>query len=186
MRTGLEQACRNLLSQLGSTPREHTADKTPGQRQPGQRPLGHQPPGHQPPTIQDFLLTSNETKAVQEMTKLSAEYMLHKVANSTNSKVLLDFHTYFSLYNNLPSPECSNIVYFKVLDQRCDNKETLVNLISDIYEEFVLSKRKKWVLLEGDQFYWLKFQTHSSLSDGNMGITLQAFPDSLSVTKSSP
>lgn len=29
-------------------------------------------------------------------------------------------------------------------------------------------------------FYWLKFQTHSSLSDGNMGITLHAFPDSLS------
>jgi len=78
MRTGLEQACRNLLSQLGSTPREHTADKTPGQRLLGQQPPGHQPLGHQPPTIQDFLLTSNETKAVQKITELSAEYMLHK------------------------------------------------------------------------------------------------------------
>jgi len=41
------------------------------------------------------------------------------------------------------------IVFFKVLDQRCDNKETPVNLISDIYEEFVVSD--KWVLLGGDQ-----------------------------------
>ena len=84
--------------------------------------------------------------------------MLHKVANSTNSKVLLGFHTYFSLYNNLPSPECSNIVYFKVLHQRCDNKETLVNLISDIYEEFVVSEKKEWVLLEGDQDTYNRLQ----------------------------
>jgi len=59
---------------LRLTPREHTADKTPGQRPPGQQPPGHQPPGHKPPTIQDFLLTSNETKAVQKITELSAEY----------------------------------------------------------------------------------------------------------------
>lgn len=152
MRTGMEQAtCRNLLNQLaslGSTSGHHTI---PSQQPPHQQPLHQQSPHQQPPTIQDFHLTSTETKEVEDVKKLSLQYILQKVANRTSSEVLIDFHTCYSLYNNLPSPECSNIVYFKVLDQRCDSKETLVNVISDIYAEFVVSRRKRWVLLEGDR-----------------------------------
>jgi len=35
-----------------------------------------------------------------------------------------------------------------VLDQRCDDKQTLLKVISDVQEEFILSKKKKWILLE--------------------------------------
>ena len=94
----------------------------------------------------------------QELRETSSHYILQRVANNTNSTVLIDFLTYFSLYNNLPSPECSNIIYFKVLDQKCDNKETLINVINDIYQEFIVPKKKQWVLLEGDQDTYNRLQ----------------------------
>ena len=64
---------------------------------------------------------------------------------------LIDLQTYYCLSYNIPSPECSNIVYFTVLDQVCDNKETLLNVINELHTEFILSRRKKYILLEGDQ-----------------------------------
>ena len=41
--------------------------------------------------------------------------------------------------------------YKKVLDQRCDDKETLLIIISELYEEFIVPKKTEWVLLESDQ-----------------------------------
>lgn len=34
--------------------------------------------------------------------------------------------SYFSLYHNLQFPERSNVIYFKVLDQKCYRKETVI------------------------------------------------------------
>ena len=83
MQTGVEQAtCRNLLfglAPLDSTSREHTI-------------RSQQSPHQQPPVIDDFHLTSTETKAV-DVKKLSLQYILQKVANRTSSEVLIDFHT---------------------------------------------------------------------------------------------
>ena len=86
-----------------------------------------------------------------EITEMCNEYMLQKVTSTTHTKTLIDFQTYFNLYNNQPTQECSNIIYYKVLSQRCDDKEMLLNVISDLYQEFVINKKKKWILLEGDQ-----------------------------------
>ena len=58
--------------------------------------------------------------------------MLLKVASTTHSETLINFNTYFSLRNMLTQPERSNIIYFNVLDQRCDDKETLLNIINDL------------------------------------------------------
>ena len=43
------------------------------------------------------------------------------------------------------------IEYFSVLDQVCDNKDTLLNVISELHTEFIMSNKKKYILLEGDQ-----------------------------------
>ena len=93
-------------------------------------------------------LKSNENKALTEFKKMSTNYMLLKVASTTHENALIDFTTYFSLSNQVPQPEQSNIIFFKVLDQRCDDKETLLNVINDMFVEFVQSGKK---LLEGDQ-----------------------------------
>lgn len=103
-----------------------------------------EPPDQQPSTvtINDFKLQTNETKATQELSEIASKYILQRVASSTSSTVLIDFQTYFTLYNDLQSPECSNIIYYQVLDQKCDNKETLMNVINSLYAEFIKTNQK--------------------------------------------
>lgn len=147
MRTGIEGAIRNLRDQLASS-----SSSSPGdyrcQTQPQKPAL----------TIKDFHLSDQEDMVLGKLKEMSTQYILQKVASSDHSKTLIDLQTYFSLSNNLPTPECSNVIYFKVLDQRCDDKETLLNIINDLYEEFIVPKKKEWVLLEGDQATYARLQ----------------------------
>ena len=46
-----------------------------------------------------------------------------------------------------------------VLDQRCDDKETLLNVISELHTEFISSKKKMYLLLEGDQVTYERLQS---------------------------
>ena len=109
-------------------------------------------------SIIDFKFKSDETKGMQELSEISLQYMLQRVANSQSNKVLIDFQTYFCLYNNLPPPECSNIIYFQVLDQKCDNKDTLMNVINRVHTDFIMPKKKKCLLIEGDQDTYNRLQ----------------------------
>ena len=62
--------------------------------------------------ITAFQLKSNENKALTEFKKMSTNYMLLKVASTTHENTLIDFTTYFSLSNQVPQPEQSNIIFF--------------------------------------------------------------------------
>ena len=43
-----------------------------------------------------------------------------------------------------------NIIYLNVLDQKADNKQTLLAIINNLYEEFIVNGGQKWVVVEGD------------------------------------
>ena len=90
-----------------------------------------------------FHLKSEANNAFKELREVSYQYMLLKVASTTRNETLINFNTYFSLRNKLTQPERSNIIYFNVLDRRCDDKETLLNIINDIYVEFIKPNKKK-------------------------------------------
>ena len=113
-------------------------------------------------SIANFRLTEEESKSMLQLREMCNEYMLQKVASTTHTKTLIDFQTYFNLYNNQSPPECSNIIYYEVLSQRCDDKETLLNIISELYQEFVVTKKKKWIILEGDQATYERLQSIKS------------------------
>ena len=147
MCTGIEGAIRNLRDQLASSSSASQRDYQ-SQTQPQKPAL----------TIKDFQLSDQEDMVLRKLKEMSTQYILQKVASSDHSKTLIDLQTYFSLSNNLPTPECSNVIYFKVLDQKCDDKETLLNIINDLYEEFIVPKKKEWVLLEGDQATYARLQ----------------------------
>ena len=55
-----------------------------------------------------------------------------------------------------------HIIYYKVLSQRCNDKETLLNVINDLYQEFYVTKKKKQILLEGDQATYERLQSLKS------------------------
>ena len=70
--------------------------------------------------------------------------MLLKVTSTTREKSLVGFINFYSLRNHLPSPEKSNIIYYRVLDQKCDDKETLLNIIiNDLYVQFMHLTRNR-------------------------------------------
>ena len=110
-------------------------------------------------TIANFRLNEEEAKSMLELREICNKYMLQKVASNTHTETLIDLQTYFNLYTNQPPPEISNIIYYKVLSQRCDDKETLLNIINDLYQEFVVNNKKKWILLEGDQATYERLQS---------------------------
>ena len=101
--------------------------------------------------IADFRLSDVESKAIDKLKKMSTDYALLKVASSEYRVSLIDLQSYYSLFMDIPSPENSNVIYFMLLNQRCDNKETLLNVISELHTEFIASKKKMYLLLEGDQ-----------------------------------
>ena len=109
--------------------------------------------------IADFQLSEIETKAIDKLERMATDYAMLKVASCEHNISLIDLQTYYSLSNGIPSPECSNVIYFMVLDQRCDDKETLLNVISELHTEFIASKKKMYLLLEGDQVTYEHLQS---------------------------
>ena len=94
-------------------------------------------------TIQPYLQAHQRGEQTNDTSKeLCSEYELQKVASTACTKTVIDFQTY-NLYANQSSPECSNVIYYQVLSQQCDDKETSLNITNNIYQECVVTKKTK-------------------------------------------
>lgn len=114
-------------------------------------------------TIEDFRLSDSETKAMDELIQISTDYILQKVASSEHNITLIDLQTYYCLTANTSAPECSKIIYFKVLHQRCDDKETLLNVLSELHEEYIVSKNK-------NTCWWRGIKQHMNATKHKKGV----------------
>ena len=110
-------------------------------------------------SISEFKLKSDETKALAKFREIGENYVILKAACTTHTCSMVDFQTFFSFSNNLVKVERSNIIYYKVLDQKCDDKETLLSIINNLYNEFIATKKQTLVLLEGDQATYVRLQS---------------------------
>ena len=109
--------------------------------------------------LDDFRISDEEKKVLLDLKTLLTHYMLQKMANNDQSETIIDLKTYLTLYHNVSTQESSNIIYYKVLEQRCDDKATLLGIISELYEEFVVPNKMKWLVLEGDQATYDRLQS---------------------------
>lgn len=66
---------------------------------------------------------------------------------------MIGIQSYFTLISNIKEQERSNVIYYKVLQQRCDDKETLLN---DVFTEFIRTGKK---IIEGDQATYERLQS---------------------------
>ena len=142
--TDMSEKETNLLKRIYSTrsPSKTTTNCSPHPKKLRRRRTGMEggsgstsdslPPVNIVPTLREALQKPNLDNALKLLREVSYQYMLLKVASTTHNETLINFNTYFSLRNKLTQPERSNIIYFKVLDQRYDDKETLLNIINDI------------------------------------------------------
>ena len=79
------------------------------------------------------MLKEEEEASPHKLTEFCEQYILLKLANEINSGTLTSLQMYYCLSYNVPTPKKSTILYYKVLDQTCDNKETLLSVINDLY-----------------------------------------------------
>lgn len=108
--------------------------------------------------LDDFRVSDKERKVLMDFKTLLTHYMLQKVANNDHDQTILDLKAYLTLFHNIPTQECSNIIYHKVIDQHCDDKATILGIVSELHEEFIASDKMKWLLVEGDQATYNRLQ----------------------------
>ena len=98
-----------------------------------------------------FKVSKDEDNSLKALRQVCEDYTLLKVASNTHENCVINLQLYYSLAQNVSPPETSNIVYYKVIDEKCDCKETLLSILNDLYREFIQSGAKQYVILEGDQ-----------------------------------
>ena len=101
---------------------------------------------------QNFKICDANLKELTHIQELMCSYVVQKLAyNEINQEgnAFIDLQSYVTLYDNLNSPEVSNIIYLNVFDQKADNKQTLLAIVNNSYEEFMVEGHK-WVMVKGD------------------------------------
>jgi len=78
-------------------------------------------------------------------------YILHRIAisSSTADKPFLNIQDYFSLTRTTHT-EKSQIAYLEVMDSVADRKDTVMQLLHDLQQRFIVGQSMKWLVLEGD------------------------------------
>ena len=94
--------------------------------------------------LDDFDIKPSEQKATEELSKLLKE--------STVPENLVDIKTFCGmLLPDLPTTECSNVVYMSVVDLHADSVEAMEAVISKLHKEYGVGESVHYLVLVGDQ-----------------------------------
>ena len=102
-------------------------------------------------TIQHFRPTEPEQKAVNLLIKVTTNYCLLKQALTQDGSLQLsNLQTYVSIYQRVSNPQKACVAYVSVLDEKADNRDTVLNVINNLYVNYLKEQSKTYVVLEGD------------------------------------
>ena len=73
----------------------------------------------------------------------------HHLSNLEEKKVFVNLQDYFKLTDTVKT-EVSKVSYIKIMDATADCKNTLMELLHNLYDMFIQKKKKSYLLLEGD------------------------------------
>ena len=101
--------------------------------------------------LDDFKTDITEQRTLLNL-KLTVSLYTHckKLAAARNQQAYIDFQAYFGLINNQNPQESSNLAYLSVVDQKVDDKLTLLEIINRLHDDFIIKLNKQWLLLETD------------------------------------
>ena len=99
--------------------------------------------------MEDFLASAIETEVTLELHDDLHTYILYGEAASTINEQLISIQEFFSLVRATHT-EQSQVVYLEVMDAVADTKDTMMQLLHDLHEQFIVSQNMKWLVLEGD------------------------------------
>ena len=103
--------------------------------------------------LSDFLPNDQETSSLNEFQEEIHTYMMQKLALDTctteSSKTFLNLQDYLSL-TRANHTERSNVLYLDVMDAKSDSKDTLMSMLQDLHQEFVIKQGHQHLVVEGD------------------------------------
>ena len=99
--------------------------------------------------MEDFLASATETEVTLELHDDLHTYILYGEAARTTNEPLISIQEFFSLVRATHT-EQSQVVYLEVMDAVADTKDTMMQLLHDLHEQFIVSQNMKWLVLEGD------------------------------------
>ena len=130
-----------LPGELGTTP--HPPHSTAAQ-----------PPSHNklPPklTIQDFLMSDNELESLMDIQQDIHCYLLQKVlAEGKTNKAYISMQEYLDLIRPSHAAQ-STVAYLEVMASNAENKDTMLDMINKLHEEYIVQQKKEWLVITGD------------------------------------
>ena len=92
-----------------------------------------------------------ETTAIEELQDDINTYLIKKASLSINQpeSVFLNIQDYFSMIR-VSHMEKSNVYYLKVMDAIADSKDTLMSLLHELHQQYIVEQNREWLLVEGD------------------------------------
>ncbi len=96
-------------------------------------------------------MSGPENTALRELQEEVNVYMLHTVATakSVSESPFMSIQDYFSL-TRVTHTERSQVVYLEVMDAVADNKDTIIQMLHDLHQEFICDRSMQWLVVEGD------------------------------------
>ena len=99
-------------------------------------------------TLTDFTMSSFDTMAVWELQKDLNMYRL-TLGNNEPQQVFLNIQEYFNV-TRVTHTERSEVSYLQVMDAVADSKDTIMQMLHDLYQQYIVEQNRQWLLVEGD------------------------------------
>ena len=106
-------------------------------------------PDRTPLSIDDFRVTAIESTELVHFMGNATSYCLLQNGLPCD-KGLIGLQAFISISTNAPKPEVGVVKYVQVLDEVADSKDTVLHIISELYEEYISKHKNKFLILEGD------------------------------------
>ena len=99
-------------------------------------------------TINDFKISEEEQLALEDLEDEINIYMLHKLAviNNEPQNTFLNIQDHFTV-TRVTHTECSNIIYLQVKDAVADTKDTMMEMLHELHQQFIVEQNHKWLLI---------------------------------------
>ena len=106
--------------------------------------------------LKQYEVTEPEALALDALKKDLTMYALQK--NSSGNSDFLGLKNYMQAMRPKVVSK-SNVVYWQVLDAPSENKDTIISIIQDLHQRFIIGQKRTHVIVEGDANLYEIFQS---------------------------
>lgn len=104
-------------------------------------------------SINDFITSEIENDSLQELHHELFTYMLQKlaIADSFPEQPFINIQDYFSVTRTTHKVRPSSIAYLEIMNAVSDSKDTMLELLHELFDKFISGQSREYLVIEGDQ-----------------------------------